>query len=158
MDCRKTCRRVHYIQGCKQKKKDSYFEQYDALVYGGFIMAGSINKSKWFLEKTNQWRDKKLAVFCVGALPEGTKDIDNVLHNVLTDEQREYMKAFYCPGGLRYETMPTGLKLAMKAFASLMRKKKNKTEDEKAMAEMISHSYDIADHKYITPIVEYLMS
>ena len=30
-------------------------------------------------------------------------------------------------------------KLAMKAFASAMRKKKNQTEDEKVMAEMISH-------------------
>lgn len=47
-------------------------------------------------------------------------------------------------------------KLAMKAFASAMRKKKNQTEDEKVMAEMISHSYDIFDIKYIEPIVEYL--
>ena len=36
------------------------------------------------------------------------------------------------------------------------RKKKDKTEDEKVMAEIIQHSYDIHDIKYIKPIVEYL--
>lgn len=119
-------------------------------------MAGSINKVKWFLEKSNRWRGKKLAVYCVGASPDGTKDIEIALHNALTDEQREYMKAFYCPGGLNYENMPGPSKLAMRAFASVMRKKKDKTEDEKVMAEMIQHSYDIHDIKYIKPIVEYL--
>ena len=138
------------------KKKDDFFEQYDALVYGGFAMAGSINKVKWFLEKANRWREKKLAVYCVGASPDGAKDIEIALHNALTDEQREYMKAFYCPGGLNYENMPGPSKLAMRAFASVMRKKKDKTEDEKVMAEMIQHSYDIHDIKYIKPIVEYL--
>ena len=47
-------------------------------------------------------------------------------------------------------------KMAMKAFASMMRKKKDATDDEKIMAEMISKSYDISDEKYVEPIVEYI--
>ena len=52
--------------------------------------------------------------------------------------------------------MKLASKLGMKAFAAMMRNKKDATDDEKVMGEMISHSYDIADKKYILPIVEYL--
>ena len=47
-------------------------------------------------------------------------------------------------------------KLAMKAFATMVRKKKDATPQEKEMGEMISHSYDIADKKFIEPIVDYV--
>ena len=36
--------------------------------------------------------------------------------------------------------------------------KKEKEKKEKDMAEMISHSYDISDEKYIVPIVQYVES
>ena len=48
------------------------------------------------------------------------------------------------------------MKLAMKAFASMVRKKKDATEQEKIMGEMLSKSYDIADKMYINPIVDYV--
>ena len=46
----------------------------------------------------------------------------------------------------------------MKMFVGTLKKKKDATEDEKKMAEMISSSYDISDIKFIEPIVEYLES
>ena len=36
------------------------------------------------------------------------------------------------------------------------RNKKDATQQEKDMGEMISHSYDISDRKFIEPIVEYI--
>ena len=47
-------------------------------------------------------------------------------------------------------------KFAMKLFVKMLKSRKNQTDDEKYMAEMISHSYDISDKKYILPIVEYV--
>ena len=44
----------------------------------------------------------------------------------------------------------------MKMFAKMMANKKDKTEEEKGMAEMIGKSYDISDRKYILPIAEYI--
>ena len=38
----------------------------------------------------------------------------------------------------------------------MMKKKKDATQMEKDMAEMICHSYDISDRKFIEPIVEYI--
>lgn len=41
-------------------------------------------------------------------------------------------------------------------FNAIVGKKKDATEQEKDMGEMISHSYDISDRKFIMPIVSYL--
>ena len=130
-----------------KKKKDDFFAAYDAIVYGGWAMAGSVVQSKWFLEKAAAWKEKKLAIFCVGASPMENPDVETALHNLLTDAQREYIKAFYCQGGLDYSKMKLSSKLAMKAFVSMLAKNKNPSESEQKMAEMISRSYDISDEK-----------
>lgn len=141
-----------------QKKETSFFDEYQAIVYGGWAMAGNLVKSKWFLEKASAWKDKKLAVFCVGGSPNDNPDVEVFLQKALSDEQRKYIKAFYCQGGFNYEKMNAPSRLAMKMFAASLKKKKDQTEDEKIMAQMISSSYDISDIKYTDQIVDYLNS
>lgn len=143
------------VDEAKKKKKD-FFENYDAIVYGGWSMAGTVVKSKWFLDNAKSWRNKRLAIFCVGASPAENPDVADELEHIMTAEQHSYIGAFYCQGGIDYDRMKMPSRLAMKAFASTLSKKKDATEKEKAMAEMIAHSYDISDEKYIEPIVEYL--
>ena len=141
-----------------QKKETSFFDDYQAIVYGGWAMAGNLVKSKWFLEKASAWKDKKLAVFCVGGSPNDNPDVEVFLQKALSDEQRKYIKAFYCQGGFNYEKMNAPSRLAMKMFAASLKKKKDQTEDEKIMAQMISSSYDISDIKYTAHIVVFLNS
>ena len=52
--------------------------------------------------------------------------------------------------------MPLPSKLMMRAFAKSVQAKKDKTPEEEAMAGMIGASYDIADQRYIEPILAYL--
>ena len=139
-----------------KKKKNDFFAGYDAIVFGGWIMAGRTVKVNWFLSKADLWKDKKLAVFCVGGSPEDNPDVDLTLKNMLTDEQRKYIRAFYCQGGFNYGKMNGPSRLAMKMFVSALKNKKDKTEDEKVMAEMIAKSYDISDIKYTEPLISYL--
>ena len=139
-----------------QKKDDAFFEGFEAIVYGGWVMAASVVKVKWFLNKAASWKDKKLAVFCVGGSPNDNPDTEVMLKNMLTDEQREYIKAFYCQGGFNYERMNAPSRLAMKMFVSALKKKKDPTEEEKIMAEMVATSYDISDEKYLEPVIDYL--
>ena len=143
------------VQEAKEKKND-FFDNYDAIVYGGWAMAGSVVGIKWFFRKADAWKKKKLAVFCVGASPAANPDVDEFLGKLLTENQSTYIKAFYCQGGIDYSKMKAPSRLAMKAFAATLKKKKNASQKEKDMAEMISHSYDISDEKYIDPIVKYL--
>lgn len=139
-----------------KKAQESAFNDADAIIYGGWVMAGKVVGAEWFTQKIDSWKGKKLAVFAVGGCPNDAPDIEENLKNILTDEQRNYAKAFYCQGGMNYDRMKLPSKLAMKAFASMVSKKKDKTEADEKMAEMIVQSYDISDEKYITPIIQYI--
>ena len=137
-----------------KKKADSFFGGYEAIVYAGWCMAGSVVKIKWFLDKAAGWKGKRLAVVAVGGSPNGNPEVETALKKILSDEQRQYIKAFYCQGGFNYEKMNGASKLAMKMFVSALKKKKD--EKSRQMAEYISTSYDISDKKFIGPVVIYL--
>lgn len=136
-------------------KKYTY-DNYDAIVFGGWACAGGISKLKWFKSHMDQWEGKKLAVFCVGGSPADNPDISKALRGNFNDSQWERVEVFYCPGGFHYEKMSATSKMMMKIFIKALRAKKDKTEEEKGMVDMLSHSYDISDKKYIEPILEYL--
>ncbi len=134
------------------KSKD--LSSYDTIIFGGWAYIGGITKIKWFKANMDQWADKKLIVFCVGASPAENPDIEVGLKNNFSEEEFEKIDVFYCPGGLNYEKMPMKSKLMMKAFVKMMTRKKDKSDQEKEMLKFISASYDISDIKYIEPIIE----
>ncbi len=139
-----------------KKKPDSFFGGYDAIVYGGWCMAGKVAKSTWFLGKAPGCKGKKLAVFAVGCSPDGTPEVAESLKQLLTDEQRQYIKAFYCQGGINYERMSFPYRMAMKMFANSLKNRKNATAKEKEMGEFIAQNHDLADIRFIEPIIAYL--
>lgn len=136
--------------------KKRSLDGYDAILFGGWACAGGISKLKWFKSHMENWRGKKLIVYCVGGSPAESPDIPRALRNNFSDAQWEQVKVFYLPGGFNYEQMPSVSKMMMKVFLKTLKAKKDKTEEEKVMVEMISHSYDISDRKYIEPIRQYL--
>ena len=139
-----------------KSKEDSFFDKFDAVIYGGWANMGKVTGANWLLGKMDQWKGKKIAVFCVGASPMDGSHVDAMTDKVFTPEQSKYAKAFYCPGGLNYEKMSFGGKIAMKAFAAMMKKKKAETEADKFMAEKLSDSFDISEKKYLDPIISYI--
>lgn len=143
------------IKEAKNLKKDSY-DKYDAIIYGGWNRAGSVVGSEWFLKEAFDWKNKRLAIFCVGGFPENNPDVEISMNKLLTDEQKTYIRAFYCQGGIDYSRMKTPSKLVMKTLISALSKKKDATQEEKDMVDMLSHSHDNTDEKYIIPIVQYI--
>ena len=139
-----------------QKKSDDFFDSYDAICYGGWAMAEKVVKSKWFLDKAVTWKNKRLAMFCVGGTPNGEPQVEGLLQHALTDEQREYIKVFYCQGGMNYEKMSAPTRISMKMFVSALRNKKDATKEQKAMFDRMASSYDISDIRYVEPIAAYL--
>lgn len=136
------------------KKKD--FASYDTIIFGSWFMGGSLVNLNWFKEKMSQWSDKKLVVYGVGASPIENPEIEEALGKLFTEEENKKVSVFYCPGGLCYEKMNAGSKLMMKMFVKMMQKKKDKTEKEETMAEILGKSYDISDKKYIEPIKSHI--
>ena len=136
------------------KKKN--LAAYEAIIFGGWACGGSISKLGWLKGSIDKWSDKKLVVFCVGASPIESPEVEPALKQNFTESELERVRVFYCPGGLDYETMPALSKLMMKLFIKMLKAKKDKTETEQEMIKMISASYDISDKKYIEPILMYL--
>lgn len=139
----------------KEARKNTY-DSYDAIVFGGWACAGGISGLKWFKSNLNCWEGKKLIVYCVGGSPADSPEIATALRNNFSADEWERIRAFYCPGGFNYERMSLTSKMMMKVFVKAIKAKKDKTEEEKVMAEMVSHSYDISDRKYIEPVLECL--
>lgn len=131
-------------------------DAYDAIIFGGWMCAGGISGLRWFKENIDTWADKKRIVFCVGASPMDSPDIESGLKHNFTESQWKKLHVFYCPGGLNYEKMSITSKWMMKIFIKVLNAKKGKTETEEEMIKMISSSYDISDQKYIEPILECL--
>ncbi len=128
---------------------------YDAIVFGSWCMAGSLKKLEWFKKQIPvlSQAGKKLIVYAVGASPVDSPDVAVAMERILTEEEKKLVKLFYCPGGLSYEKMNGFSRLMLKMFAKALASKKDENKDYKKMAEMISHSYDISDKKYIEQIV-----
>lgn len=139
-----------------KKKSKEYFDDADAILYGGWAMAGKVNSVDWFMKMADEWKEKKLAIFCVGGSPKDNPDVKTWQENAIPEDKKEYIKPFYLQGGINYEQMSLPSKMMMKAFVSMIKKNKNATEKELAQAELMSKSYDISDVSYIEPIVEYI--
>lgn len=136
------------------KKKS--MSTYDAIIFGSWACAGGISKFNWFKNNIDNWANKKLIAFCVGASPKDSPDIEPFLKRNFNASQFRKVNVFYCPGGLNYEKMSVPSKLMMKMLLKTLGAKKNKTEAEQEMIKMISSSYDISDKKYIEPILKCL--
>lgn len=127
---------------------------YDVVIYGGRCHAGMVSGLKKAKEKVGT---SKLVVFAVGAMPNTeTATIAEMWKNNFTETELEAVPHFYMQGGLCYEKMPLGDRLMMKVFASMMKKKQDKSEAEQAMAKAIAGSFDISSKEYIEPLVEIL--
>ena len=129
--------------------------EYDSIVFGGWCMAGGLSKLPWFKKQIPALSvaGKKLIVLMVGASPAESKEAQDSLRRNFTDDEWNKVKAFYCPGGFNYEKMGAMSRFMMKMFTTMLANKKDATEAERNMAQMITHSYDISDKKYIEPIL-----
>ena len=137
-----------------QKKDISFLETYDAIIYAGWCMAGKVIKSSWFFDRAVNLKGKKLALVAVGASPNENPELDAAMAALLTEEQKEYIKVFYCQGGINYDRMKLPFKLMMKMYSSALKKSNDKKQREQG--EFISKSYDVTDIKFIEPIIAFL--
>lgn len=142
-----------YVDFTKARKLD--LTTYDAVVFGGWCLAGGITKLDWFKKQlpTLVAAGKKIIVYAVGASPAESPEIAEAMQRNFSEEEWSKVKVFYCPGGLDYDKMNFLSRFAMKMLAKSLSSKKDASEKELKQAEMLSHSYDLTDKKYIEPIL-----
>ena len=137
-----------------KKKKDAFFAEYDAIIYAGWCMAGKVVKQEWFLQKAAGLKGKKLAIVAVGASPNASSEVETAMNNLISEEQKQYVKVFYCQGGIDYSKMKLSSKLALKMFSTVL--KNSKDPKQREQGEFIDHSYDVSDIKFIDPIISFI--
>lgn len=130
---------------------------YDTVIFGGRFHAGLVDGLKkakgLFAESTAG----ELVVFATGASLNNAEDmIAEAWKNNFTPDELERVPHFYMQSGLRYEKMPFGDKLMMKVFAAMVKRRKDKSEYEKAMEKALGNSYDLSSREYIGPLVSYV--
>lgn len=132
------------------------FSSYQAIVFGSWACAGKIQKGDWFKKMATHWPDKKLALFCTGAAPVPSPELQKALDDFPNELER--IGRFYFPGGLNYAKMGSFSRLAMKGLLMALKAKKNKTKEDEMMIKMISSSYTLAKKSYIEPLIQFLLN
>lgn len=136
--------------------KNKKASDYETVIYGGGFYAGQIKGLKKMKEQLKQYPGIKLVVFGTGATPMDAKGtIKSAMDGNFTEEEQKNIPAFYFQSGLNYEKMSMKYKIMMKMFTAIIGKKENKTEEEKKMADMLSHSFDYCNKTYIKELLEY---
>lgn len=130
---------------------------YDTVIFGSRAHAGMFEGYKKAKTMFDQCTAENFIVFATGACPnDGEKIISEFWMNNLGADGLEKIPHFYMQSGLCYEKMPFGDKLMMKAASVMIKRKKNKTEEEKAFEKAIAGSYDISSKEYAMPLIEFL--
>lgn len=145
------------LKNCDKKRAEEILREYDNIIFGSRLKAGLIEK----LPKAKKLFSggKRFIIFTTGASPSEAKETEATLKKMweqnLSAEELERIPHFYMQAGLCYEKMPFFEKTMMKAFTSMMKKKKDGEAGSEAGSALES-SYDISDRKYIRPLTEYL--
>lgn len=125
------------------------------VIFASWFHAGNIQKLSWFKEQ--KLGDKKRAVLATGATPGESALVKEALDNNFKTDRADYA-LFYAQSGLNYEKMALGDKLMMKMFASMMRKKKDKSVDDEEMCRMIGGSFDGCRREYLEQVIRWVKS
>jgi flavodoxin len=134
--------------------------KYDTIVYGGSLYAVGILGIALIKNNFDKLRDKKVIVFSVGASPAHPEALEAVKNSNFTDAMKESVHYFHLRGGFDFNK----LNLLHKVLMFLMKvkiqlkKKENRTNDEKGMLASYSHPADWTNKKSIAPIVECINS
>ena len=134
-----------------KKRSDDSLKEYGTIIYGGWASMGKIVKADLFYTRARGWKNKRLAVYCVGAADADEPNMIESMKKVVPEDLRSTIVSFYCPGGLNYEKMNLYSKMMMKTYAAMLKK----DESKKELGELCSHSFDHSDPFYIEPIVSW---
>ena len=139
-----------------QRINEIALSEFDTIIFGSWCHAGRIKKLNWVFDELKKDANKNYVVFAVGASPMNSPDVEKTMEQNIP--KNSIVKGFYFQGGLNYEKMNLSSRAMMKLFSSMLKKKKDATESEKKMAEMVSRSYDISDKRFIVPLLRYVHS
>lgn len=135
------------------------FTKFDTIIFGGRVMAGSIQGLKAMLKEYEKLKNKELIVFSVSLTgPEDKKWMDDMIHKNLSDELLKTVKVFNFQGSIDLQKLKLSHKVIMKGIISGIRKKKSeeRSELESKLLEAEDKELNLEDRNSINPLLEYI--
>lgn len=133
-------------------------QNYDCIIYGAGIRAGSIQGLKRFKKLTSNILDKKLIVYATGGAPFSEEIYSAIVKTNFAYNEKNKYKCFYFQSGLNYGKMNIFERTVLRTYSKFLGMKKGKSEIEMETNEALSTSYDQSNKEYITPMIDYLKS
>ncbi len=142
------CEAVSYKEMTQQRLKEN-----DVIIYGAGVMAGKI--SGWEkVKKMPELNGKKLIVYAVGGAPMAAEEVILTLKdNNLTKEEQKEIPFFYLEGGINFEKMGFFPRFMLKTMYKVMKKKKEKTQQDIEMISLFEKSSDNSSKENIKPLI-----
>lgn len=128
---------------------------YDTIICGGGIYAGSMNGAKLIMKNLGKLSGKKLILFAVGAMPDNEKDTVPFWNKLLTAEQQKSIGHFFLRGGFDFNQLKGADRLMMSMIKKHLEKIKEPTDEDKGFLAAFSEPVDFTDKKNLAGLLEY---
>lgn len=139
---------------------DRELSDYDTIIYGGGLYAGSVAGIKKFLQQLNSSNEKRLILFMVGMTNPAEKDIyEELAKRNLPQEWREKFEIFSFRGDLNFSKMSGLHKLMMRMRKSIAEKspETERTEDDRQFLETFGSDVIFTSREQVEPLVNFIL-
>jgi len=132
--------------------KQSEIKNYDHVIFGSGVYMGKMNKIKCVLK---WFKEKPIIIFACAGNNNDETEIERMLENNFSQEQRAFHTFFYLPGGVDFTKVKGPFKIMLNVFRKVLEKKKHRTADEEAILAGFHHPTNYVDERHIEGIVSY---
>lgn len=142
-----------------QTKKASVSDimKYDTVILGGGIYASGIAGLSFLKKNIRHIKDKKIAVFCVGASPYDEKAYNEIYtHNF--KNSLSGIKCFYCRGAWDENSMSFADRTLCRMLQKAIAKKAPAEYEpwEQALMAAVGQKCDWTDKEYLNPVIKFI--
>ena len=132
-------------------------KQYDFIILAGGLYASGISGLSFLKKNYNDIKDKKIAVFCVGASPYEEKAFKQICEHNLKNDIKD-IPMFYGRGAWDEEKMTFKDKTLCKMLQKVVAKQDPKTYEpwQKALMSAVGQKCDWTEKKYLQPLLEWI--
>lgn len=140
------------------------FKQYDTIVYGGGLYAGSVSGIKLLIDNWNLIHTKNIILFTCGfSNPNDPSNVTHIKENLkktLSSEMLEKIHFFHFQGGIDYSKLSFKHKLMMSMLRKMLLKKDihSLREEDKKLLETYGEYIDFTDRASIYPLINCALS
>lgn len=143
--------------GCdiEENAKISDILDYDMIICGGGVYAGTINGAKVITKNLGKLSGKKLILFAVGSNIDTEGNSAAFWDKNLTPEQQKSIGHFFLRGGFDFSKVKGADRLLMSMIKKHLEKLENPTESDKGFLAAYSEPVDFTDKKNLEELLLY---